>query len=190
MRRQTARLFTLLAVMITSITLMVASCSSSNGQRSVFQNAPNGYYTYSVNVDEPADIMLYFINTSGNPVHLTSISIPEPDRAMRLINTSVYDTRKIGDSPATALGILPEECPRNFVPAPVSSLTVPGHSTSPWIASVTIKFNRPGTYWLHRFRIRYTTRQNSDWQYLIDPVRLTVRMPALPGPKPEPPNQC
>jgi len=169
--------------------LGVTGCDSSGGEAVVFENAPPGYYTYAVNVAEPTDIILFFVNMSEDPVHLVSIAIPGAGTAMRLISTSVYDTRRVGPAPATAAGILPLECPR-YVPSPVTAITVPARSDTPWFGVVTIRFAKPGVYWLRRFRIDYTTPHGSGWQYLNDPVRLTVQEPALPGPKPEPPNQC
>lgn len=188
MLRRMDRVFALASLPLAASLLWLTGCAGSPD--TVFANPSGGYFTYTVNVDEPTDIILYLTNTSGQPVHLVSISVPSPSKPMRLISTSVYDVRKIGYQPATDLGILPLECPRNYVPHPVSSLTVPAHAGSPWVASVAIRFDKPGVYWLHRFRIDYTTPQGSNWEYLIDPVKLTVREPARPGPKPEPPNQC
>jgi hypothetical protein len=188
-RKPSAGVLALAGALVVPGLLLIAGCGSG-GPSKVFQNAPPGFDIYTVNVAEPTDIILYFVNVSGEAVRLVSVSVPSASKAMQVIDTSVYDRRRIGYSPASGLGILPEECPRNYIPAPVSSLTVPAHSGSPWIASVTIRFDRPGTYWLSRFKIDYTTSQGSGWDYLINPVRLTVREPALPGPKPEPPSQC
>jgi hypothetical protein len=177
--------------------LGIAGCSGNAGQdgsvgeHTVFQDAPTGnYFTYTVSVAEPTDIILVFSNMTNEPVHLQSISVPGASKAMQLIGTNVYDARKLGFTPATALGILPEECPGIYVPAAVDSLTVPPHTGSPWFAAVAIRFDKPGIYWLHRFRIDYSNPQGRGWDDLSDTVRLTVREPARPGPKPERPIQC
>ena len=105
---------------------------------------------------------------------------------MRLVSTSVYDQNRVGSAPATAVGILPAECPGIYVPATVSSLTVTPHSDGRWVGVVTISFRKPGRYMLRRFRIRCATSGDSGWQDLIDPIQVTVSEPAKPGPKPVP----
>lgn len=191
MRLQCARSVSVVIALAAATSLTMNACSSTAGPGAVFQDAPSGgETTYIVNVAEPTDIILFFQNTTGDSVHLTAISVPGASPAMRLISTAVYDRRRIGYSPATALGILPKECPNNFVPHPVNSLTIGARETSPWIGVVAVRFSKPGTYLMRKFRIDYTTSRGTGWQDLVDPIRLTVREPAMPGPTPEPPAQC
>jgi hypothetical protein len=169
--------------------VLLVGCSSSGGESEVLTNAPSGYYTYDVNVQEPVDIIIYFQNQTSQTLHLQKISVIGSIRHMRLISVSAYDQRRIGDAPATATGILPIECPK-WVPSPISEVTIPGHSDTPWIGVVTVSFDRPGIYWLTNFRVDYSAPGGSGWDRLSDPVKLTVQEPARPNPVAEPSNMC
>jgi hypothetical protein len=169
---------------------LVVGCSSGESENQVLANAPSGYYTYDVNVQEPIDIIIYFQNQTDQPLHLQKISVIGSIKHMRLISVSAYDQRRIGDAPATATGILPLQCPK-WVPSPMSKVTIPAHSDTPWIGVVTISFDRPGTYWLNDFRVDYfTPGGGAGWDRLSDPVELTVAEPARPNPITEPSSQC
>jgi hypothetical protein len=168
---------------------LVVGCSSGEGENHALANAPSGYYTYNVNVQEPVDIIIYFENQTSQPLHLQKISVIGSIRHMRLISVSAYDQRRVGDAPATATGILPIECPK-WVPSPISKVTIPGHSDTPWIGVVTVSFDSPGTYWLTNFRVDYSASGGGGWDRLSDPVKLTVQEPARPDPVAEPSNMC
>jgi hypothetical protein len=105
---------------------------------------------------------------------------------MQLISVSAYDERRTGSGPATALGILPKECPGQFVPSPITSVSVPGNSDSPWYGVVTVRFMKAGRYKINRFRVNYITSDGSGWEYLTDPIEITVKDPSRPGPTPVP----
>jgi hypothetical protein len=168
---------------------LAVGCSSNGGENQVLTNAPSGYYTYDVNVQEPVDIIIYFQNQTDQPLHLQQMSVIGSIKHMRLISVSAYDQRRIGDAPATATGILPVECPK-WVPSPMSKVTIPAHSDTPWIGVVTVSFDKPGTYWLTDFRVNYSSAGAVGWDRLSDPVELTVQEPARPNPIAEPSNMC
>jgi hypothetical protein len=188
MRKPVARVLALAGALAIAAGSIVAACAGSGGEVVVFQNAP-GEYTYTVNVAEPADFILYFVNTSGSPVRVKSVHVAGASRQMRLINVAAYNAPRTGSGPATAVGILPAECPGQYVPSPITSVQVPAHSVGPWYGVVTVSFQKPGRYLISKFRVDYATPGGSGWEYLVDPVLMTVQNPPLPGPKPVPASE-
>jgi hypothetical protein len=98
-------------------------------------------------------MVVQFWNLSSEPVHLVQISLAAHNAAVRLVGTAVYNAARTGGFPAEKIGDLPKQCPRQYVPSPVTSLTVAPRKYSHWFAAVAIKIMKPGRYLIRQVRI-------------------------------------
>ena len=172
---------------------LTAGCSSpgmqANSQETVFYINTHVNFFGPAHTAELDDFTLNFWNQSRKSVRLRSISLVSPAGPVRFLGVKVYALRKIGYQPNLLVGDLPRECPRRFVAAPLSSLVVPAGRKSGRVAIVTIRITKPGVYRIRKVRIGYSTSSGRAWQYQNANVKLTVRNPPLPGPRPLPASQ-
>jgi hypothetical protein len=171
----------------------VAACTRTGPhdaeQKTTFEQPPvGGTLTYRVHTAEPLDLIIWFANGSSEPARLRAIDLPSADSHIRVIGTSIYNVKRVGYNPATALGLLSKECPRHFSPRPLSSLVVPGHGKSPWFAAVVLRVTKPGKYSIQNIKLIYSIGTQRYWQYYGDSVSLTVSNPAKPSLTPLPPS--
>ena len=180
----------LTTLMLVSAMTILVGCSNPREQ-GVLANPPlGGTLFYRVQTDEPLDLIVWFINRSGSPVTMTTISPQSPSPAIHTVGTAIYDVRRVGYNLATAVGILPQECPREFVPRPVRSLTIAPGRESNWFGVITLRVTKPGRYLIRKIKFSYITARGPGWQYYVDPVRLIVTNPSRPGPTPIPPSDA
>jgi hypothetical protein len=86
------------------------------------------------------------------------------------------------------MGVLSKECPSQFKPHSLRSVTFPPHADPPWLVVLAFTLDKPGVYRLNRVRIDYQTNGHSGWQYQNTNATITVKNPPLPGPRPLPPS--
>jgi hypothetical protein len=173
--------------MLLSLAAGCAGPGQAGTERTAFTDpALGGKLFYRVHTDEPVDLIVWFRNSTSQPAHLLRISVAAQTSKLRLIGTSIYNVDRIGYNPATAVGILPEECPSHFSPHLVSTLTVAAHAQSPWLGVIALRVTTAGRYLITRIKYTYAVGKNRYWQYYNDPVLLIVSNPAMPGPLPLP----
>ncbi len=175
-----------LVAAIVIILLAVSSCSGNgDGGQVVFELMGDVHIHGPVHTAELYDNVTLLTNVTGERVHLVSVSLASPVRFVRFVGATAFDSRRLRGFPVASLGDLPVECPKKYIPAPVSSVVVRPHQFSPWFVVVTIRIMRPGRYVLPGLRIDYTTPSGSGWQYYGTNTTLTVSNPPLPGPRAE-----
>lgn len=144
--------------------LATSSCfPDPSAQRVVFRKGVE-YQFGQVQTQETTDLVIQFWNLTAAPVRLVRLSLVGDQPAVRLIGTAVYNSGPTGGFPVEMVGNLPRECPRDYVPSPITSLTVRPHQWSRWFAVVAIKILKPGTYHIGNVRIDYSTPSGPGWQ--------------------------
>jgi hypothetical protein len=170
--------------------LLAAGCSSPAGPRVVFPVMTGSTDTVPTHVDEIEDVGLPDLsNVTGQPVRLQSVRLIGAPGAVRVLSVRAYSMDRVGYGGILAqAGDLPVECPGQFVPAPVSSFTIPPHASAAWFVVISLLITRPGTYHITRAKIAYIQGGQSGWQYQNLGTTFIVRNPPRPGPRPLPPS--
>ncbi len=140
---------------------------------------------------EPDDIGLsgaWLHNQADHSVRITSVRFVGPPKALHMLNVLAYSYNDTRSGIIAQLGILPKECPRDFKPHILRSVTFPPHSDPPWLIVVAFTLAKAGTYHLNQVRIDYYTNGHPGWQYQNTNATITVKGAPLPGPTPLPPS--
>lgn len=162
-----------------------ASGSSDAGQeRAVFAMNNHESFFGPAHTNEIMDIVVLFKNVTDQRVRLTGLSLSSAPTQVRLLGTSVYDSRRVGYFPALKAGNLSKICPKNFVPSPVSSLVIRPHGFSDWFGVLAVRIDKPGRYIIKTVRISYVTPSGPGWQYQNANVTLNVKSPPQAEPRP------
>jgi len=159
-----------------------------SSQRNVFANSSEHIHG-TVHTGEIVDIVVEFTNITEDMIHLHSLSLVNPGKYVRLIGTSVYDSRRLGYFPAENVGDLPRECPDEYVPSATGSLIVKPRQSSSWFGVLAIRIMKPGRYTIRRVRVAFSANNHPGWQYQNSNMTLNVHNPPLTGPRPIPPSQ-
>jgi hypothetical protein len=173
-----------------ALLLLVAGCSG--GQQDVFTAFSGFTSSFPTQTQEPEDVGLstrWLNNQSDHRVRITSVRFVDPPKALHMLNVLAYsfaDTHGAGI--ISQAGVLYKECPKEFKPHALNSVTFPPHSIPPWLVVLAFTLDKPGVYHLNRVRIDYQTDGHSGWQYQYTNATVTVKNPPLPGPKPLPPS--
>ncbi|HET7015581.1 MAG TPA: hypothetical protein VFI65_16810 [Streptosporangiaceae bacterium] len=170
--------------------LLVAGCSS--GQQAAFTVHSGFRSTLPLHTLEPADIGLsteWLHDETDHSVRITSVRFVDPPRALHMLNVYAYSFKDTNNAGViTQLGVLYKECPAEYKPHVIDSVSFPAHVDAPYFAVLAFTIARPGVYHLDRVRIDYRTDGNAGWQYQNTNTTITVKNPPLPGPKPIPPS--
>jgi hypothetical protein len=172
------------------LVLLAAGCAG--GQQDVFTPFTGFTSTFPTQTLEVNDVGLsagWLHNQSDHTVRITSIRFVDPPRALRMLNVLAYsyqDTYYTGI--ISQAGVLYEECPHEYKPHHLGSVTFPAKSDPPWLVVLSFALTEPGIYHLSKVRIDYVTDGHSGWQYQDTNATITVKNPPLPGPRPLPPS--
>jgi hypothetical protein len=168
--------------------LMCCACASPPGPIAVL-SAPHGFSESGpVHVDEITDAGVPDLyNFSSHTVRLRSVRLVGVSRNVKVLSVRAYNIRRVGYGYiGLGVGDPPTDCPGQFVPAPISSFTIPAHKQSRWMVVIEFRVSRPGTYSIRRIKTRYSTRGRAGWQYQYLNLTLRVADPPLPGLNPAP----
>ena len=177
--------------LITPLALVLLAAGCSGGQQEVFTVFSGFRTSFPAQTLEPQDIGLstgWLHNQSGHRVRITSVRFVNPPRQLRMLNVLAYSFNDIHEGLISLEGVLYEECPKEFRPHALSSVTFPPHSDPPWLVVMAFTFDKPGKYHLNQVRINYVANGHPGWQYQDTNATVTVKNPPLPGPKPLPPS--
>ncbi len=169
--------------------LLVAGCSG--GQQDVFTIDSGFQSAFPTHPLEPEDIGLsaaWLHNRSDHSVRITSVRFVHPPKALHMLNVLAYSYKDTVGGIISQAGVLYRECPREFKPHGLDSVTFPPRSDPPWLVVLAFILNKQGTYHLNRVRIDYQTSGHAGWQYQNFNATFTVGGPPLPGPTPLPPS--
>jgi hypothetical protein len=124
-------------------------------------------------------------NTSDYAVRLRSVRLIGVPPTVQLLSVRAYNINRVGyGGIGLGVGDMPVMCPRNFVPAPISSFSIRPHHEPGWMVVLEFRVTRPGTYLIKRVKTRYSTNGQAGWQYQYLNLTLKVSNPPLPGPRP------
>jgi len=169
--------------------LACSACSgSSSGPDDVF-TVLTGYSNYGhAQVNEILDDSVPGLyNTTSAPVQLLSVQFAGVSPAVQILSVRAYSITKVGyGGISMQFGDLAVECRGQFVPAPITSFTVPPHHLTSWMVVIEYRITRPGTYQIGRIKITYRTNGRAGWQYQNLNDTFHVKNPPLPGPGPVP----
>lgn len=168
--------------------LAITGCTGSLDNHRVFANSSENLKG-TVHTDEIVDVVVEFDNITDSAVRLSAMSLADFPPYIHLVGTSSYDSRRLGYFPAENLGDLPKECPHEYVPSAIDSITVKPGQLSNWFGVLAIRILKPGRYTLRRIRIAYSVDGRPGWQYQNTNLTLRVRNPPLPGPRPVPSSE-
>jgi hypothetical protein len=151
---------------------LVPACSTApgpaTGERAVFRIDMIGVDEHGPDpFGKVADVQVPEIyNQSSSTVRMTSVRLLDPPKGLRVVSETAYLWAPIG-VPQTfgAAGDLPKECPKEYVPHPVTAAITPPHAYSDWIVVLALQFAKPGRYYLGRVRISYLDDGKPGWQY-------------------------
>jgi hypothetical protein len=148
---------------------VTGGCSGTARQgreQAVFHVQTNIRLSQRANVGEIVDVGLEtFANTTSQPVTVRSIRLVQKPGAVHLVSVSAFSCRLMNGCVFTTIGDMTRECPRQFKPILLNTITVPAHKTSDKQPVVAIRVSQPGRYFLGRVRIDYTTNGQRGWQY-------------------------
>ncbi len=166
--------------------LLIAGCSG--GQQGVFTVFSGFTSAFPTRTLEPEDIGLstsWLHNQSDHQVRITSVRFVNPPKALHMLNVLAYSFAD-GAGIISQAGVLYKECPKQFKPHALNSVSFPPHSIPPWLVVLAFTFDKPGVYHLKRVRIDYQANGHSGWQYQYTNATITVKSPPLRGPTPLP----
>lgn len=172
-----------------AILLLFTGCSSG-GQQVVFKQTGGFTYRFPAQTDEVIDLGMtwgYLRNTSGQPVHVLSVTFAPTPASLHMLDVLAYswaDLHNIGLY--SEEGVLAMECPDEFKPHPLSVVTVPPNGDAAWLVVIAFTISKPGIYQLNQVRVDYETQGHQGWQYQNMNTTITVKNPPLPGPTPLP----
>jgi hypothetical protein len=173
------------------ITILLAGCSSS-GQQVVFRQGSGFSAGAPFQTQEVENVGLswsWLDNISSSTVRITSVRFADPPASLHLLNVNAYSYKNpLLTGEIIQAGVLPDICPREFIPRPVTEVIVPAHRNADWLIILTFTISRPGVYRLNRVRINYEADGHAGWQYQNIFMTLKVSNPPLPGPRPLPPS--
>jgi hypothetical protein len=130
-----------------AIVLLAAGCA--NGQQDVFTVFSGFTSTFPSRTLEVNDIGLstgWLHNQSDHSVRITSIRFVNPPRALRMQNVLAYsykDTYYTGT--ISQAGVLYKECPHEYIPHSLDSVTFPPKSIPPWLVILAFVLTKPGS---------------------------------------------
>jgi hypothetical protein len=175
-------------IVILAVVLLATGCSSG-GQQDVFNVFSGFTSTIPTQTLEINDIGLseaWLHNQTGYPVRIISVRFVRPPKTLHLLNVYAYSYKDTHYGLISQGGVLSKECPKNFKPHALNSVTFPGHHDPPWLVVLAFTLNKPGVYHLKQVRIDYVTNGHRGWQYQSTNATITVKNPPLPGPRPLP----
>jgi hypothetical protein len=173
-----------------AIVLLAAGCASDQQDVfTVFSGFSSSLPDRTLEVEDIGLSTGWLHNQSGYSVRITSIRFVDPPRALRVLNVLAYSYKDTYDTGIISqAGILYKECPHEYRPHPLDSVTFPPKSDPPWLVVLAFVLTKPGVYHLSKVRISYVTYGHSGWQYQYTNATVTVKNPPLPGPRPLPPS--
>ncbi len=159
---------------------LLTACGSGAGQ--AVYSVQTGYFArFPYTTADIIDLGLpELYDQTSQPVRLLWVTPVHWPAAIRLHSITAYNYYQAGAGVISALGDLPKECPREFVPHPLSVVMTAAHSTSDWFVVFALTISRPGRYYLSQVKIGYTTRGQQGWQYQNLDTELVVTRASRP----------
>ena len=178
-----------------SALLLASGCSASASP--VFggtSSAPAGDFISGMVITNAIyDIMVPDLhNYSSHTVHVTSIRLVSPDRpaAIRVLNVTAYPYSRIRGTAVIDEGNLGKNCPRLYVPHPVTDVVMPPHSRTGYYIEITLILLKPGKYNFGRARISYVTDgRHGSQTYSLENIHLRT-VPRRTNPYLYEPDNC
>jgi hypothetical protein len=174
---------------LTALALLLLAAGCSGGQQEVFTIDSGFQSSFPTHTLEVTDIGLsgaWLHNQADHRVRITSVRFVNPPKQLHMLNVLAYSYKDTHGGVISEAGVLYKECPRQFKPHVLESVTFPPQSDPPWLAVLAFTLNKPGIYHLNRVRIDYQINGHSGWQYQNTNATITVKDPALPGATPLP----
>jgi hypothetical protein len=149
---------------------LAAGCGQSpgpNGSQQVVFRMPTGFSNGGpAFIQRILDLGLPLLHSlSDSTVRLRSVQLVSPGSAVRLISATAYLFSRTDGTTIAAFGDLPAECPRTYVPHPLSAAVTGPHSDSNWTVILALRISRLGRYRFIRVKINYTVNGQRGWQY-------------------------
>jgi hypothetical protein len=176
------------AALITATGALLAGCSSGSAHQNVFTMLTGFTGSFPTHVDEISDVGLPGLyNTSDHAVQLRRVQLVAQPSAVHVLNVRAYNSKQVGyGDVGSQAGDLHAECPKQFVPHPITSFTIPPHKLARYFVVIAFTISKPGTYHLGKAKIYYRTGGTTKWQYQNLNTTVKITNPPRPGLRPQP----
>jgi len=160
---------TSLAGLLTAV-LLAVGCSpkSGSGGEGVVLTVATGFSQgMPATTSDVVDLGLPALhNISGHSVGLRGVSLVSVPNAVHVRSVTAYlYTSRNGAGLGIGHGDWQKYCRKRDMPQPVTDIVIPPHSDSKLFVVIAMTFARPGSYYLGRAKIYYTTNGQPGWQY-------------------------
>lgn len=173
--------------LITVTGALLAGCGSAAAHQDVFTLLTGFYGSFPAQVNETIDVGLPGLyNTSDHAVQLRRVQLIDQPSALHILNIRAYDRAQVGYNIGSMEGDLAIECPKQFIPHPITSFTVPPRKLARYFVVFSFTISRPGSYHLGKAKIYYRSGGTTKWQYQNLNITVNISTPPLPGPRPLP----
>jgi hypothetical protein len=145
---------------------LLTGCGSGQGQHVVYQVLTGYFSRFPASTADIIDLGVpELYDQTSQPVRLRSVTPVSWPAAVHIRGLTAYNYKQADGGVIGTFGDLPKQCPRQYVPHPLSVVVTEPHAYSAWFVVFTITIARPGRYHLNRLKISYTTGGHPGWQY-------------------------